>query len=138
MVDADAFRIQPWMKGLSVYRADIATPFRVLEARLDEARKQMESENELTRQKGLRFLTNNPDVRTLVVTSQYRVVRFPIAAVRSMGFDAFETPDETGHLSILGTVAEFDARAEQFIELIDIGVARILTIEECLPPLDRS
>lgn len=46
LVDPDAFRIQSWMKGLSVYRADVATPYNVLEARLDEARMQLFSEDE--------------------------------------------------------------------------------------------
>lgn len=132
LVDSDAFRIQSWMKGLSVYRADRATPYDVLDARLTEARKQLQSEDEANRLKAQKFLTNNPDVKSLVEKSQYRVVQVPIAALEAMGFRHWEQPDETGHLNILGTEAEFDAAAESFVELIDTGVARILSIEECL------
>ncbi|GEM_PF-4497143 len=131
-VDADAFRIQSWMKGLSVYRADIASPYAVLEARLDEARVLLQSEDEAKQQKARKFLTNNPDVSSLVMQSQYRIVQMPIAALRAMGLNNLEEPDATGHLNILGSVEEFDAHAEEFVELIDTGQAHILTVEECL------
>ena len=84
-VDSEAFRIKPGMKGLSVYRADVATPYEVLEARLAEARVQLQSEDEAKQQRAQKFLTNNPDVRTLVEQSQYRVVKVPIAAIKAMG-----------------------------------------------------
>lgn len=131
-VDSDAFKIQSWMKGLSVYRADVATPYDVLAARLDEARLQLQSEDETRRQKAQKFLANNPDVKTLVEQSQYRIVKIPIAAIRAMGFDNLEEPDAKGHLNILGNKEEFDACAEAFVELIDTGQARIITVEECL------
>lgn len=132
LVDSDAFRIQPWMKGLSVYRADVATPYDVLEARLDEARMQLQSEEEAKQQRAQKFLANNPDVKTLVEQSQYRIVKVPIAAVKAIGFNSLEEPDAKGHLNILGRVEEFDAHAEEFVELIDTGQAHILTVEECL------
>ena len=120
------------MKGLSVYRADVAAPYDVLEARLEEARVQLHSADELKQQKAQKFLANNPDVKTLVEQSQYRVVEIPIAAIRAMGFNDLEEPDAKGHLNILGETEEFDAYAEEFVELIDTKQAHILTVDECL------
>jgi hypothetical protein len=54
------------MNGLSEYRADIITPYDVLEARLEEARKQLQLEDVTKRSKAQKFLVNNPDVKTLV------------------------------------------------------------------------
>lgn len=131
-VAPDAFFIASWMRGLSVFRADLATPCSVLQTRLDEAKAQLQSEDEAKRQKAEKFLANNPDVKTLMEQSQYRVVRIPIASILAMGFATLEEPEPNGHLNILGTVADFEARAENFIELIDTGQARILSAEECL------
>lgn len=131
-VDSDAFRIHSCMKGLLVYRADVAAPYDVLYARLDEARGQPQSEDAARQQKAPKFLANNPDVKTLVEQSQYRIVKVPIAAIKAMGFIELEEPDAKGHLNILGSREEFDAHAEEFVELIDTKQAHILTIEECL------
>ncbi len=103
-------------------------------ARLNEVRKQLQSEDEAVRARAQEFLINNPNVNALVKKSGYRVVIIPISGIKTMGFSAehFEEPDATGHLNILGSVDQFISHQYDFVELIKIGQARILTVEECL------
>jgi hypothetical protein len=124
------FLIQKGKIGLSVFRADRATPYEALKARLEEESAKLHSEDESERQKARAWLDKNPDVDTLL-KKDYRVVLLPLAEIRAMGFTNIEEPDETGHLNILGSEDDFKTHADEFAELIDTGKARILNPEEC-------
>ena len=127
------FEIAEGMKGLSVYRADIATPHMVLEARLDDARKLLESDDEATREKGASILKKNPDVSALL-SKGYRVIAIPIASIKAMGIndDTFSMDGTKGHMNILGSVALFDNLKFSFLELLKTEVAWVLNDKDCL------
>jgi pimeloyl-ACP methyl ester carboxylesterase len=136
-VSPDAFTIRPGMKGLSVFRADMASPRQVLEARLEEARNAAKSEEEAVRSRAVRFLANNPTVEALVRNSEYRLVKIRVADIEAMGF-TLETPEENGHVNILGAPETFEShkldiyRADQSrrcAHSLDRGVSRRGMIE---------
>lgn len=120
-VDSEAFKIKSSMKGLSVFRADKTTPYAVLQARIEAARAKLD-EN---------WLKKNPTPEVLVEEKGYRIVCIPISKIEEMGF-SLEEPDSTGHLNILGSAKEFEDRAEDFVELIDMGEAFLLDKAGCL------
>jgi hypothetical protein len=129
-VSPQAFIPGPDMRGLSVFRADMASPRQVLEARIEDERAKLASPDPAVRERAEIWIDKNSTVEALV-DKQYRVIEIPISAVISMGF-RLEEPDEIGHLNILGSPESFDAHQLDFVELIVINAARVLTAEECL------
>ena len=126
-----AFIIQPNMRGLSVYRADITSPYQVLQECIDNRKRQLNHSDVDARKSASDWLIKNPSVESLLQKG-WREVVISIEAIYSLGFNNFEGPEPNGHINVLGTAEQFEAQAEKFIELIDRGQARILTIEECL------
>ncbi len=125
------------MRGLSVFRADMASPYQVLQECIEDRKLRMNDPEETERQKAAAWLAKNPDVDTLV-QKDYRVVAIPIAVIQALGFTHLEGPEPNGHMNILGTAEEFRAQAAAFVELIDTGQARILSAEECLRKPDKD
>jgi len=134
VLNPDCFVLREGEQGLSVFRADIATPYDVLQNRIDNEREQLKSDDQERRTKAQAFLETKPDVETLVHSAGYKVLRFRIADIEQMGFELTQ-PDSIGHLEIRENAlkgAVFAQRKLDIKALLDTGAARILSVEECL------
>lgn len=137
-VNPAAFTLDPGEAGLSVFRADIATPYNVLQARIESAKEKLalaKNEDEIAFL--ARWLEKNSNVETLLQKG-YRIIRLPIDDLKQMGFtltDPETTGYNAGHLEIQENPnkdATFENRTQDIIDLLDTGAARILSVEECL------
>ena len=137
LVDPGAFHILPIMRGLSVFRADLASPYQVLQECINDQIERSADPDEIKSEKARIWLAKNPNVETLL-NKDFRIVVLPINAIHELGFSSFDGPEPNGHINILGTHEMFIAQAEAFVELIDTGRARILTVEECLQRTDAN
>ena len=81
------------MRGLSVFRSDIASPYQVLNECIEDRKKSMNDLDEAKREKAAIWLSKNPDVETLI-QKEYRVVEIPLSAIRELGFEEFDSPDQ--------------------------------------------
>lgn len=141
VINPAAFTLESGEAGLSVFRADLASPYAVLQARIESAKaKRLVVESDDERTKIENWLAKNPDVETLLQKG-YRIIQLPIAEIARMGFE-FTEPETTGynkgHLEILERPergATFEERTQDIIDLVDIGAARVLSVEECLARL---
>ena len=118
--------------GLSVFHAAIASPRQAPQARIEAERQRQADADVRVRSQAADWLVKNPDVETLVNQKHYRVVALPLSRILGLRLGPLEVPDESGHTNILGTAAQFEAAADTIVEWLDVGVARILTAEECL------
>ncbi len=132
LVSPSAFTIKTGELGLSVFRCDISSPYHVLQDCIDERKRRLSNSDDSECEKATIWLAKNPDVETLVNKQGWRIVIIPIDAVLSLGFVELDGPELNGHINIIGTVEQFEIQAPDFVDLINTGQARILTVEECL------
>ncbi len=125
-VSPQAFRVRENEQGLSVFRADIASPYDVINQRFQTAVELSQDEGSKRRLKEADFLRNNPDVESIIKNRTFLVVAIPIEEIEKMGFQ-FGVLDENGHLNVEGSVSEFKMNAPLLAKH-----SRLLSVEECL------
>jgi hypothetical protein len=121
-----AFRRRPNEAGLSVYRADLATPRRTLELMLAAQRAKARSSDPLIVDRATLWLQKNGDTPELLVDNGWRVVRLSLDAFTAHGFQ-IGTANADGHLDIRGSIEAFERYSLHFAR-----VAQVLSPQECL------
>lgn len=124
-VDPDLFLpSKSMLRGLSVYASQLISPYSVFQLMIDDWRSRIEDE------KCVNMLDLYPDVETAIRLG-CRLIKISVSDINTFGFE-LDNPDVTGHLNISGDREKFKMNRINFVNLITLGSARILTADECL------
>jgi hypothetical protein len=115
-------------RGLSVFDATRATPYKVIMNAIDQAKANAASDDENVRQRGISQLEKYGTTVAEWIKNNWRVVRLPIAAFRERDF-TMDGPEDNGHVNLFGDYTLHSS------DLVDI--AELVPDEEILAPTDR-
>ena len=139
-VSPDAFALRAEETSLSLYLATQTTPKQVLGiviigkknliAQLEEKSHPLSPEDEKRLFNAKRWIESHPDAEA--VYADYRIMEIPVSSIKAMNVFRLENLRADGHIDLIGTYEDFQNHKDDFINLLNHGVARVLTKAECL------